>query len=198
MPAKIAILASGDGSNFEALARAAQTGVLPAQVVGLITNRDGVEALNRARRLGIPAEVLIPKNFAIRAEWDKAVTEQLKSWGAEWVVCAGFLALLGPQLLQSYPQRVVNSHPALLPKYGGHGMYGDKVHAAVVAAGESETGITFHLVDEVYDHGRVLVQEKIPVLPGETAASLAARLKARENEIFPKVLADLLSGRLTR
>lgn len=198
MPKRIAILASGDGSNFEAIVKATRDGRLKAEVVGLITNRDGIEALNRARRFGIESAVIPPKLFADRAHWDHAMAEQLREWKADWVALAGFLALLGPRLLGAFPGKVINSHPALLPKYGGPGMYGDRVHAAVISANEKETGITFHLVDEIYDHGAVLVQDKIPVLQGDTAASLAARLKARENELYPQVLADLLSGRLTR
>jgi phosphoribosylglycinamide formyltransferase-1 len=195
---KIAVLASGEGSNFEAIARATRSGALKAQIIGLIANRDKIGALGRARSFGIESAVIPPKLFSDRAHWDQAMAQQLREWGAEWVVLAGFLALLGPRVLAAYPGRIINSHPALLPKYGGPGMYGDRVHAAVVGAGEKETGITFHLVDEIYDHGKILVQDKIPVLQSDTVETLAARLKARENELYPQVLADLLSGRLTR
>jgi len=197
MKAKIAVLASGDGSNFESIVQAAHLGHLPAEIVGLVVSRDGVEAVRRAGRLKIPVVVLNPKNFADRGAWDVALRDQLVAWNADWVALAGFLALIGPAVLKKFSHRLINSHPALLPKFGGPGMYGHNVHQAVIAAGEVETGVTFHLVDEVYDHGRVLVQEKIPVLANDTAESLATRLKARENELYPRVLADLVTGRIT-
>lgn len=194
MATKIAVLASGDGSNFEALVAASREGRLPAEIVGLMANRHEIPALDRAGRLGIPSVVLRSADFPSREAWDGAMAEQLKVWNADWVALAGFLALVGPQVLAAFPNRLINSHPALLPKFGGAGMYGLRVHKAVLAAGEKETGVTFHLVDEVYDHGRVLRQEKIPVLANDTPESLAARLKARENQIFPQVLSELIAG----
>ena len=118
------------------------------------------------------------------------MAKQLEAWGAEWVVLAGFLALIGPKVLAKFPDRVINSHPSLLPKYVGAGMYGERVFEAVVAAGERETGVTFHLVNARFDEGRVLHHVKIPVLAGESAAQWAERLKLEENRRYPKVLND--------
>jgi len=196
MKAKLVVCASGEGTNFEAIVKAARSGGLQAEIAGLITNRSGIGAIQRADRLGIPHRVIRPKNFAIRSEWDHEMVRQMEAWGADWVVLAGFLALIGPEVLQRYPERVINSHPALLPKFGGEGMYGDRVHEAVLAAGESESGITIHTIDDQYDRGRILAQDRVPVLSTDTAATLSERVKAREAMLYPKVLNDLVTGRI--
>lgn len=196
MKPQLVVCASGEGTNFEAIVKASREGKLEADVSGLIVNRAGVGAEERASKLGIPCQVLNPKNFAARSEWDSAMAGQLKKWRADYVILAGFLALIGPQVLSAFTHRVVNSHPALLPKFGGAGMYGDFVHQAVVRAGEKETGITIHLIDEVYDRGRILAQAKVPVNPGDTAATLARRVKDLEVLLYPKVINDMVTGRL--
>lgn len=196
MKAKLAICASGDGTNFEAIVQSARAGELQAEIVGLIVNRAAAGAVARATRLGVPVRVLSSKEFASRQAWDEAMVSQLKSWGADWIALAGYLALIGPQVLAVYPKRIVNTHPALLPKYGGEGMYGLKVHEAVIAAGEKVTGVTVHLIDEVYDRGLILKQAEMLIKPEDTAATLSERLKALENQIYPKILNDLLTGRL--
>lgn len=193
----LVVCASGMGTNFEALVRASREGKLKAEVRGLITNRPKVEALARAERLGIPRAILSPKSFPTREAWDRAMLKQLQEWKADWIVLAGYLALVGPRVLAAYPQRVVNSHPALLPLYGGEGMYGERVHEAVIKAGEKETGVSVHLVDEVYDRGRILAQVRVPVLPGDTAGKLSDRVKEAEASFYPKVLNDLVTGRIT-
>jgi phosphoribosylglycinamide formyltransferase-1 len=196
MKSKLAVFASGDGSNFQALVEASRSGALAADVVGLIANRGKIGALGRAARLHVPAAIMSPKAFTSRADWDRAVVKQLKDWGVEWIALAGFLALIGPELLRSFPGRIVNSHPSLLPRHGGHGMYGSNVHAAVLAAGDRETGITVHTIDEQYDRGAILSQLKVPVLEGDTLSTLEARVKAAEISFYPKVLNELVTGRL--
>lgn len=193
----IVVCASGMGTNFEAIVRASREGRLQAEVRGLITNRGKVEALARAQRLGIPARILAPKTYPTREAWDVAMLEQLQEWKADWIVLAGYLALVGPRVLATYPQHVVNSHPALLPRYGGEGMYGDRVHEAVIHAGETETGVTVHLVDEVYDRGKILAQVRVPILASDSPGSLSDRVKEAEAAFYPKVLNDLVTGRIT-
>lgn len=195
--AKIVVCASGEGSNFEAIVQASRMGGLRADVVGLIVNREGVGAVARASRLGVPSRVIRPKDYAARSEWNLAMVRQSQDWGADWIVLAGFLALVGPELLEAFPHRIVNSHPALLPKFGGEGMYGDRVHAAVLAAGEAETGITIHTIDGEYDRGVILAQARVPVEKSDTVDSLAERVKAREVAFYPSVLNDLVTGRIT-
>jgi phosphoribosylglycinamide formyltransferase 1 len=197
MTPRIVICASGEGTNFEAIVRAFQLKELRAEVIGLVVSRDNIGAIGRAKRLGIPHRILNPREQAARSEWDQAMVHQLEAWSADWIVLAGFLALVGPKVLSRYPQRIVNSHPSLLPKYGGAGMYGDRVHAAVLAAGDSETGITIHTIDGEYDRGQILAQDKILVHPGDTVDTLATRVKAREVLFYPKVLNDLVTGRIT-
>lgn len=197
MKAKLVVCASGDGSNFEAIVKATRDGALQAEVTGLIVNRGKIGVLDRAERLNVPRAILSPKDFPTRAEWDAAMAKRLQDWSADWVVLAGYLALIGPAVLAAFPGRIVNSHPALLPKFGGEGMYGDRVHEAVLQAGEPETGITIHTIDDVYDRGLILAQERVPVLPGDTPATLAARVKSRETAFYPKVLNDLITGRIT-
>ena len=193
----IVVCASGLGTNFEAIVRASREGRLAAVVRGLITNRGKVEALARADRLGIPSRVLSPKDFVNRQDWDAAMLAQLREWQADWVVLAGYLALVGPRVIKAFPQRIVNSHPALLPRYGGAGMYGDRVHEAVLNAGDAETGISVHLVDEVYDRGKILAQLRVPIQTGDSSATLSARVKDAEADFYPKVLNDLVTGRIT-
>lgn len=194
--AKISILASGDGSNFQALVEASRSGILRAEVAGLITNRPKAPALTRAENLKIPAKTLSPKAFSQRDDWDRAVLKTLQEWETDWVVLAGFLTLIGPKVLKAYPNRVVNIHPALLPSFGGEGMYGMRVHEAVIGAQARETGITMHLVSEEYDRGKILAQFKIPVHPGESADDLAARVRELEHRHYPRVLNDLVQGRI--
>jgi phosphoribosylglycinamide formyltransferase-1 len=196
MNANLIVCASGEGTNFEAIVRASQDGHLAARVTGLVTNRPGIGALRRAQKLGIPSVVLNPKNFASRSDWDRAMVSQFQEWKADYVVLAGYLALIGPEVLKAFAQRVVNSHPALLPKFGGEGMYGDHVHAAVVKAGEKESGVTIHLIDEVFDRGKILAQERVVVLPNDTAETLSRRVKDLEVLLYPKVINDMVTGRL--
>ncbi len=192
MKAKVVVCASGDGSNFQALVEAAQRGQLQADIVGLIANKPGIGALNRAQNLNVPAKILPAKNYTSFVEWDLAFLRQLRDWQAEWVVLAGFLALIGPQVLAAFPKRILNSHPSLLPKFGGQGMYGQRVHQAVIEAGELETGITFHWVEAEYDRGAVISQFRLAVNKGETPTQLAERVKCEENRLYPRVLEDLL------
>lgn len=193
---RLAVLVSGEGTNFQAIAEAARSGRLSAEVVGLIANRKTAGGLERARRLSIPSALLERAAFPSISAWNAAMTEQLKSWRADWVVLAGFTGLVGKEILDAFPNRIVNSHPALLPKFGGKGMYGDHVHRAVVTAKETVSGISIHLVNERFDEGPVLAQKQVPVLPNDTAESLAERIKNEERKFFPAVLEDLLTGRI--
>jgi phosphoribosylglycinamide formyltransferase-1 len=198
MKPKIVVCASGEGTNFEAIVKASREGRLAADVVGLIANRGKIGAIGRANRLDLPHKIIARQKFTKRSEWDQAMVRQLEKWKADWVVLAGFLALIGPKVLARYPQKVVNSHPALLPKYGGEGMYGDHVHEAVLKAGDKETGVTIHLIDAVYDQGRIIAQERVRVQPGDDLDRLSERVKALEVSIYPKVLNDLVTGRGSR
>ena len=197
MRSQLVVCASGNGSNFEAIVRASREGRLDADVRGLIVSRANAFAIERARDLGVPCATLAARDFADREAWDEAMVAQLREWRADWVVLAGYLSLIGPRTLHAFSGRIVNSHPALLPKFGGEGMYGDRVHAAVIKAGERETGLTVHTIDEEYDRGRILAQARVAVAPDDDARTLAERVKRREREFYPEVLQQLVTGRIT-
>jgi phosphoribosylglycinamide formyltransferase-1 len=190
----IGVMASGGGSNFQALAEAAQAGKVPGgEVRLLIVNRPGAVAVERAKKLGIESLVLEPKAFPDRAAFYARAADAFQERGVSLVCLAGFLLKVEPNFIARFPGRVLNIHPALLPKFGGQGMWGHHVHEAVLAAGEKESGCTVHLVDEHYDHGAALAQARVPVLPGDTADALAARVLEQEHALYPRAVADFLN-----
>lgn len=187
MVRNIAVLASGNGSNAENIIRYfKEKGTAAVSLV--LSNRREAFALERARRLGVPA-VYFPKE-----EWadGEAVLAALREYKVDFVVLAGFLVRVPSNILRAYPSRMVNIHPSLLPKFGGKGMYGDGVHRAVLASGETESGITIHYTNERYDEGAVICQHKCPVLSGDTVETLAARIHVLEYEYYPKVIEQLV------
>jgi len=188
MTMRVAVAVSGRGSNLEALLRALGTGA-PAQVVLVVSNRADAGALERARDHGVPAEVL--RDPADGAEW----LDRLDRHRVELLVLAGYLKLVPAAVVAHYPRRILNIHPALLPAFGGPGMYGRRVHEAVLRSGARESGVTVHLVDEVYDRGEILAQRRVPVLPDDTSDRLAARVLEVEHRLLPEVVrAAALAG----
>lgn len=185
---RIAVLASGSGSNAQKLIEHfAQHPDARVVLVGCDQPQAGV--LQRAWDLGVPSFL-----FNAAQLRDGTVQHELQGQRIDLVVLAGFLRLIPSDLVKAYPQRIVNIHPALLPKYGGKGMYGHHVHEAVIAAKEAESGITIHFVNERYDEGKHLFQAKCPVLPDDTPDTLAARVHALEHAHFPKVVEELVSA----
>ena len=184
---KIAILASGSGSNAENIAKYFEESDY-AKVSFIIANNPEAYVLERAKRLGIEAAVVTKQQF-VEAD---SVIEMLQQRNIDFIVLAGFLLLVPKKLIQAYPGRIVNIHPALLPKHGGKGMYGDRVHKAVVECGDTESGITIHLIDEQYDKGTTFFQAKCPVLPTDTPDDVAAKVHALEYEHFPHVIEEIL------
>ena len=192
-PVGIGGLVSGGGSNFEALVAAARRGEIPrADFRLLISNKPGAGALDRAARLGVPARVFDPKTFPDRGACFDAVADSLLEKGVRVVCLAGFLLKVEPNFIRRFPGRILNIHPALLPKFGGKGMYGRHVHEAVLAAGEKESGCTVHLVDDEFDHGPAIARAKVPVVPGDTAEGLAARVLEQEHRLYPAALRQFL------
>jgi phosphoribosylglycinamide formyltransferase-1 len=189
MTMRVAVAVSGRGSNLEALLRALGADG-PARVVLVVSNRADAPALELAQAHGVPAEVL--PDPADSADW----LERLARHRVDLLVLAGYLKLVPAPVIARYRDRVLNVHPALLPAFGGRGMYGRHVHEAVLASGVRETGATVHLVDEVYDRGRVLARGRVPVLRGDTPDALAARVLAVEHRLLPAVvLAAAAAGR---
>lgn len=184
---KIAILASGSGSNAENIANYFK-GSDYAEVSFIIANTPDAYVIERAKRLDIEYAVVTKAQFM---EAD-SIIDMLKERDIDFVVLAGFLLLVPAKLIQAYPGRIVNIHPALLPKHGGKGMYGDRVHKAVVESGDTESGITIHLIDEQYDKGTTFFQAKCPVLPTDTPDDVATKVHALEYEHFPHVIEEIL------
>lgn len=195
-PIRIAFFASGRGSNMQAVLDACRAGTLDAIPCAVISNNSGAEALTRARQQGIPAYHFSSKTHEDPAQLDEAILSVLQERQAGLVVLAGYMKKLGPKTLTAYRGRIINIHPALLPKFGGAGMYGIHVHEAVIAAGERETGVTIHLVDEEYDHGQVLAQARVPVLEGDTPEALAARVLEREHTFLVEMLQSVIAGEI--
>mgnify|MGYP003623492586 CR=1 FL=1 len=189
MTKNIAIFASGSGSNAENIIRYFKNHET-IRVALVISNRSNAFVLERSRGLGVPSEVFL------RDEWVSGganVLAALRKYNIDFVVMAGFLAHVPDAILHTYPDKVINIHPSLLPKYGGKGMYGDHVHEAVVAAGEVETGITIHYLNERYDEGEVIRQVTCLVLPGDTPSDVANKVHALEYTHYPCVIEEILA-----
>ena len=185
---RVAIFASGSGSNAENIANYFK-GSDAVEISLILANNPEAYVLERAKKLGIESVVVTGKEF--RAA-DK-VLEILKERNIDFIVLAGFLLLVPAKLIEAYPGKIVNIHPALLPKHGGKGMYGDHVHEAVVAAGDTESGITIHLIDERYGCGTTFFQATCPVLPTDTPHDVAEKVHALEYEHFPRVIEEIIA-----
>jgi phosphoribosylglycinamide formyltransferase-1 len=194
MNIRISVLVSGGGSNLQALIDAQQAGLLGnGKIVQVISGRADAYALTRAAANGIPSIVIDKIRFPKDRDRNAAILSALQSASTELVVLAGYMNVLAPSVVSSYRDRIVNIHPALIPKYCGKGMYGHHVHKAVLAAEEKESGATVHLVDEGVDTGRILMQERTPVLPGDTVETLAARVLKIEHKLLPVAVGQLVA-----
>ncbi len=193
---RLGFLASHRGTNMQAVIDACRSGSLPAVPAVVISNNHNSGALTRAQAIGMPAYHLSASGFSDTDALDQAMVKTLERHLVDWVLTLGYMKKLGPRLLQAYRNRVINIHPSLLPKYGGQGMYGEHVHAAVIAAGEIETGVTIHLVNEAYDQGPILAQTRVPVLPDDDVRSLAGRVQEAEHAFLVETLGRLFRGEL--
>jgi phosphoribosylglycinamide formyltransferase-1 len=180
---------------MRAIVEAAAAGDLPAQARLVVSNNRKAGALDFAADRSIPTAV-IPTQVDPDAA-DVRLCEALEAAGVELVVLSGYLRRLGPRTLERYRNRIINIHPGLLPAFGGEGMYGRRVHEAVIAAGVGESGATIHAVDEIYDHGPVIERRTVPVLPGDTAETLEARVAAMEPVFFVDTLRRIAAGELS-
>ncbi|MEW6643155.1 MAG: phosphoribosylglycinamide formyltransferase [Pseudomonadota bacterium] len=192
----LGFLSSHGGSSMRAIVGAIDDGSLAARARLVIGNNGDAPALQFARAQGIPVRHISAKTEGSEHAADQAICRALDESGVTWVVLSGYMRKLGPLTLARYRGRILNIHPALLPKFGGQGMYGRRVHEAVIAAGERVSGATIHLVDEEYDHGRIIAQREVPVLPGDTVDDLQQRVMAAEPAFFVDVLKSLVAGTL--
>jgi len=208
-PARLLVLVSGGGTNLQALIDAQKAGALGgadaesgnasrAIIVAVVSDKPDVFALERAREAGIPAllerpDRSVPKGAERRRELSDRLLRIARGHRADFVVLAGFLSILQGDFVAAYSGRMINLHPALLPKFGGEGMWGHHVHEAVLAAEEKESGCTVHLVDAGTDTGPILLQKKVPVLPGDTPDTLAERIHAKEHQAIVEAVAILIA-----
>jgi phosphoribosylglycinamide formyltransferase 1 len=195
MPRRIAlgILASGEGTTLDALAEQAAGGHVPARIVIVLSDRPYAPVLEKARRRGLATAVL-PLKGTPPEKWTARADQILSDAGVELVVSAGFLSILPASFTKIWEGRVINVHPSLLPRYGGKGLYGDRVHAAVLAAQDGESGATIHLVTDDVDRGPVLAQQKVRVEPGDTPESLRLRVQAAERVALYSVITHFAEG----
>lgn len=183
---KIAVFASGAGSNAQKIIEFFSGKQISVALVVSNNQKSGVLEIARKQQI---ATLLIEKEQFFKGN---AYVDELKEAGVQFIVLAGFLWKIPPALIQAFPHCIINIHPALLPKYGGKGMYGHLVHEAVIKNREKESGITIHYVDEVYDHGKIIFQATCPVLSDDDAASLANRIHLLEHEYYPQIIKELL------
>lgn len=188
----IVVFASGSGSNFQSIIDAISSGFLEATITGLITDRDGIKSLERARFHNIPYSILPPKNFENFKKFEIELSKVLESFHTDILVLAGYLKKIPHSIIDTYRDRILNIHPSLLPKYGGKGFYGMKVHEAVIQNEEKESGCTVHLVNEIYDDGPILGQTKVPVLKNDTPLDIAQRVLVEEHKLYPQVISEFL------
>lgn len=185
---RLAVFASGGGTNFQSILDAVQQGELPAHPVCCVSNTPEAGALERAQRHDVPAEVIPPGEYDSPSSFGAALLGLLDKHDASFIALAGYMIKIPANVVEAYRGRMTNVHPALLPAFGGKGMYGMRVHEAVVEYGVHWTGATVHLVDEEYDHGPVVLQEPVPVYADDTPEDVAERVKSVEHRLYPEAL----------
>jgi len=194
---RLAVLSSHEGTTLKFILEAVNQRRLSVEVVIVVSNNGNSGALRKARDAGVPTAHISSITHPNSAERDDAIFEALRNSRADVVLLAGYMKKLGPKVINHFKRRILNTHPALLPKFGGKGMYGRFVHEAVVAASEPETGVSIHYVDSEYDTGDIIAQVTVPVYSGDSPAALALRVKEREREIVVETL-QMLSDVISR
>ena len=196
MSTRIAVLCSGGGSNLQAIIDSVEAGRIDGEIVLVLANASKAYALERAKNHGIPCEFVSKKQAGSSEAFNDILLEKLQQAKADLVVLAGYLPIVGAQIVRAFPHRIINIHPALIPSFCGVGMYGHYVHEAVLAYGAKISGATTHFVDEQVDHGGVIMQGSVPVLEGDTADTLAARVLTVEHQILPESVRLFCAGKL--
>jgi phosphoribosylglycinamide formyltransferase-1 len=192
----LGVLASGRGSNLQAIIDASERGQLDAAVKVVISNNSKAFALERARSHGIAAFHLSHQQFETGEAFDDALLKILGEYEVDLIILAGYMKLISSRAIQAYRNRILNIHPALLPAFGGKGMYGIHVHEAVIESGVKFSGVTVHIVDEKYDHGPIVLQKVIPVRDEDTPETLAARILPEEHKLYPEAIQLFAEGNI--
>lgn len=190
---KYAVMVSGGGTNLQSLIDSD----LPADIVCVISSKEGAYALTRAEKAGIMTRVIQKKDYMTKAEFDRVNLEALRSAGAQFVVLAGYMQILGAELLEEYKNRIINIHPSLIPSFCGIGFYGLKVHEAVLGYGVKVTGATVHLVDDGADTGPIILQSPVEVKTGDTPEVLQQRVMKTEHQLLPRAVRLMSEDKLT-
>jgi len=193
---RLGFLASHNGTNMRAIVAACRQGRLNAEPALLISNNKDCGAIAWAELQGLAWQHLSATKVGSEHALDVAMTDALKAAHVDLIILAGYMRKLGPNILAAFSKRILNVHPALLPKFGGQGMYGKHVHEAVLKSGDRVTGATIHIVDGEYDHGPVVIQGEVNVETGDTPETLAARVQAKEQELYPLVLQKIVKGEI--
>jgi phosphoribosylglycinamide formyltransferase-1 len=192
----IGVLASHEGTTLQSVLDACSDGRIQGRVAVVVSNNGDSGALRRARLAGVQALHLSSKTHEDPAALDEAIRSALTEAHVDVVFLAGYMKKLGPCVLRAFDGRILNTHPALLPRFGGPGMYGDRVFEAVLEAGEAESGISIHVVDVEYDTGAIVRQCRVPLFPGDSLDDLKARVRAREKELVVETLGQIATGEI--
>ena len=193
----IGVFASGRGSNFRAILESIRSGKIQnARITLVISNNSDAGALKTARENNIPALHISRMQFASDDDYANAILKVLEKHNVNFIALAGYMKKIDPRIIRKFKNRILNIHPALLPKYGGNGMYGIHVHEAVIASHDPVSGATVHVVDEEYDHGSIVLQKKVSVDPADTAESLAKKVLVIEHQIYPEVIRLFAEGKV--
>lgn len=193
---RLAVMVSGGGTDLQSVIDGVEDGRIPAEIVVVIASKPGIYALERARKAGIPGIVICKKEYADEEAFFEANLAALRQYGAEGVVLAGYLSILGKRMIEAFPNKIINIHPSLIPSFCGKGYYGLKVHKAALEYGVKVSGATVHFVDEGADTGPIIAQRAVPVLPGDTPEMLQQRVLEVEHEILPEAVALFCQDRL--
>ena len=192
----LGVLASHEGTTLQSLLDAFGSGRILGRVSVVVSNNSDSGALAKARQAGVPAVHLSSRTHGHPATLDAAIRDALTAAAVDVVFLAGYMKQLGPVVLRAFQGRILNTHPALLPRFGGRGMYGDRVFEAVLEAGEAESGVSIHLVDPEYDTGPIVRQCRVPVLRDDSVDDLKARVRAREKEFVVETLVAIATGEI--
>ncbi len=193
---RLAVMVSGGGTDLQSVIDGVEDGRIPAEIVVVIASKPGIYALERARKAGIPGIVICKKEYADEEAFFEANLAALRQYGAEGVILAGYLSILGKRMIEAFPNKIINIHPSLIPSFCGKGYYGLKVHKAALEYGVKVSGATVHFVDEGADTGPIIAQRSVPVLPGDTPETLQQRVLEVEHEILPEAVALFCQDRL--
>ena len=196
--ARMAVLVSGGGTNLEALLKAQESGAIPhGEIVVVRSSTEGAYALERAKNHGVPG-FAVPRKAMTQAEFETALDEKLTEYQADLIILAGFLSILSADFVSRWPERILNVHPSLIPAFCGKGFYGLKVHEAALSRGVKVTGATVHLVNEIPDGGRILLQKAVEILPGDTPEVLQRRVMEQAEWVLLPQAAEQLSAELVK